>query len=188
MGPARKVQVFSALFVVLTGLAVYWALSRAGLDAASLRQVLDLGFVDILVLIALAMMLYAADLLRYRAIGRSLEVSIGYRAALEASIANFFFSWLTPGSTFGAPATIFMLHRHNVPWGAAGVIAFAKSLTGVAFFVGAAAIIFLVGWGPELDERVTAVVIPGLVLLSLALGILLLSALFAEGVRRSLAA
>ena len=59
----------------------------------------------LLVLGMLVVGLYVTDVLRYKALARATSVHITWRAGLDASVANFVFSNITPGSTFGVPAT-----------------------------------------------------------------------------------
>lgn len=157
-----KLVAWVALFACLTLAGSIWAIARAPIDAAELWRVIrGLPGDELTVLLGLCLGIYATDALRYRALGRAIGADVGWRAAIDTSVANFFFSWITPGSTFGAPATIYMLGRRGVPWDAAVVIAFAKAFTGVAVVVVAAFVFVALGLGPAYDRGVLAVVLFG---------------------------
>ncbi|MEZ4464087.1 MAG: lysylphosphatidylglycerol synthase transmembrane domain-containing protein [bacterium] len=108
-------------------------------------------------LAVLVVAIYGLDAWRYRVLGSAAGVALAWPAALEASVANFFFSWLTPGSALGAPAAIFTLHRRGVPLAAAGLIAFGKSATGTLVLLGLAFAALALGLGPAPTD---ALVVP----------------------------
>lgn len=156
-----KLLLFGASFVTLTVGGAAWAISRAPIGLHDLRVLARLSPLAIALLVALTAATYAADVLRYRAVGRAVAAPIPWRAALDTSVANFFFSWITPGSTFGVPATIYMLGRRGVPWDATVVIAFGKAFTGVAVVVVAAVAMVALGLGPTYDRDLLLVVLFG---------------------------
>lgn len=151
-----RLVAFAVLFVALTLAGAVWAVSRAPVTVSDLRA-LDLRGSIVLLVPTLCAGIYATDALRYRALGAAVGARVSWRAALDASVANFFFSWITPGSTFGAPATIYMLVRRGVAWDAAVVITFGKAFTGVAVIVLASVALLALGLGPEYDPGVTIV-------------------------------
>jgi len=174
-----------ALFACLTLAGSIWAISRAPIDAAELWAViraLPLGTLVLLVVLCLG--IYATDALRYRALGAAIDANVTWRAAIDTSVANFFFSWITPGSTFGAPATIYMLGRRGVPWDAAVVIAFAKAFTGVAVIVLASFVFVALGIGPDYDGGVFAVVLFGGAVFGALFAALTVAAFRAEAAKR----
>lgn len=157
-----KLVAWVALFACLTLAGSIWAIARAPIDAGELWRVISgLPAWQLTLLAGLSIGIYATDALRYRALGTAIGATVSWRAAVDTSVANFFFSWITPGSTFGAPATIYMLGRRGVPWDAAVVIAFAKAFTGVAVIVVAAFVFVALGLGPAYDGGVLAVVLFG---------------------------
>lgn len=159
MTPGRRKLVWFALsFVALTGAGVGLALARAPVGWDELTAVRRLPPLALATLVLALAAIYGADALRYRVLGRAIGAPVPWRAALDTSVANFFFSWLTPGSTFGVPATIYMLGRRGVPWDATVVIAFAKAFTGVAVLVVVALAMVALGLGPRYDGRLVAVV------------------------------
>jgi uncharacterized protein (TIRG00374 family) len=99
--------------------------------------------------------------MRYRAFGRAVGEPLAWRAAWDASVANFFFSWITPGAALGAPAAIVMLGRRGVSWEGATLIAFGKSMTSTVVLLGLAFVVLATGYGPELDRGAIAVLTTG---------------------------
>ncbi|MDB4964064.1 MAG: hypothetical protein JWP01_4063 [Myxococcales bacterium] len=151
-----------ALFACLTLAGSIWAISRAPVDAGELWSIISgLPLPTLVLLAVLCVGIYATDALRYRSLGAAINETVTWRAAIDTSVANFFFSWITPGSTFGAPATIYMLGRRGVSWDAAVVIAFAKAFTGVAVVIVASFVFVVLGLGPAYDGGVLAVVVFG---------------------------
>src|SRR5262245_33586891 len=153
-GTSRLV-LFGALFVGLTIAGALWALSRAPVELRDLYAVFADQPAGVLAAIAASCVaIYVADILRYRSLGRAVGTYVDWKAGLDSSVANFLFSWVFPGSTFGAPATIYMLGRRGVPWDAAVVIAFGKAFTGVAVVVIASLGFVALGLGPAYDGAV----------------------------------
>jgi glycosyltransferase 2 family protein len=160
-GTSRLV-LFGALFVGLTAAGVMWALSRAPVQVRDLYAVFADQPIGVLAAIATSCVaIYFTDILRYRSLGRAVGTHVDWKAGLDSSVANFLFSWVFPGSTFGAPATIYMLGRRGVPWDAAVVIAFGKAFTGVAVVVIASLVFVALGLGPAYDGSVLAILLFG---------------------------
>ena len=157
----RNLLLFAASFTLLTVGGAAIALARAPIGWRELAVVGQLPAGAIAAIAAATVLVYVADVARYRACGRAVGAPVPWRAALDTSVANFFFSWLTPGSTFGVPATIYMLGRRGVPWDATVVIAFGKAFTGVAVVVIASLVILAVGLGPRYDGRLVATALFG---------------------------
>ena len=140
----------AALFCGLTALGVWWALSQVDLEAEHWGQLLALepGWLVVWGLLAAGVMVTEA--LRFRACGRIFEVEVGWWAAIDATIANAFFAWLTPGAALSEPATIYMLGRRGVSWSGAVALCLLKATTSSALFLGAAFVLLLAGLGPDL--------------------------------------
>ncbi len=179
-----RLALFGLSFVLLTIAGAFWALSSAQASLDGLRPLADLSIDALLLLLGLWVAVYITDVFRYRSLGKAVDVHVGNRAALDASVANFFFSWVTPGSTFGAPASIYMLGRRGIPWDAAVVIAFGKAFTGVALICFAS--LLLVGWGlgPQFDQRLLYLVFFGGSVFLLLISLLVLAALRPEAATR----
>ncbi|HXU03469.1 MAG TPA: lysylphosphatidylglycerol synthase transmembrane domain-containing protein [Polyangia bacterium] len=183
-----RLVMFGALFVALTVAGVLWALSRAPVRAGDLYDVFARQSAAPLTVIAIACLaIYATDVLRYRSLGRAIGTHVDWKAGLDSSVANFLFSWVFPGSTFGAPATIYMLGRRGVPWDAAVVIAFGKAFTGVAVVVLASLAFVSAGFGPTYDRALLVTLVGGGSVFSALFGLLVLAAFRPEPARRIIA-
>jgi hypothetical protein len=152
---------FGVSFVLLSLGGAYWALWSSGAGLSHLSMLAQLELTHVVLLIVLSAGVYATDVLRYRCLGMAVGVKVSAAAAMDASVANFFFSWITPGSTFGAPASIYMLGRRGVPWDASVVIAFGKAFTGVALICFVSLVLVALGLGPEFDEQLLYLVFFG---------------------------
>jgi hypothetical protein len=184
-----RLLAFIAVFVVLTLAGAGWALSRAPVSAGDLlAAIAGLGAPWIAALVVLCAGIYATDVLRYRSLGQAVNAPVTWRAGLDASVANFLFSWVTPGSTFGAPATIYMLGRQGVPWDAAVVIAFGKAFTGVAVIVVVSLGFIAFGLGPDYDPAVLGIVLFGGSVFAILFGLLVAAAVRPEPARRVVSA
>ena len=164
-----RLALFVALFVALAAGGIYYGVRSSGVTLGDLGVLWQLPAITLVALAVLCILFYAADMLRYRVVGRALGEHVSWRATLDATIANFFFSWITPGAALGAPAAIVMLGRRGVPWDAAALIAFGKSLTGTAVLILLAFGALAVGLGPSLDGRTLAVFTTGIGLVALML-------------------
>src|SRR5512146_1874914 len=179
-----RLVLFGALFVALTTAGALFALSRAPVRAADLYAVFARQPAAVLVAIAgSCIAIYVTDILRYRSLGRAVGTHVDWKAGLDSSVANFLFSWVFPGSPFGAPATIYMLGRRNVPWDAAVVIAFGKAFTGVFVIVVASLAFVAAGLGPAYDGTVLAILLFGGTVFSTLFGLLVVAAFRPERAR-----
>jgi uncharacterized protein (TIRG00374 family) len=154
------------LFAVLAGGGIVWSVRRSGVTPRDLGQLWTLPIASLVALVLLCVSLYATDMIRYRLFARAIGEHVDWRGALDTSVANFFFSWITPGAALGAPAAIVMLGRRGVTWEGATLIAFGKSVTGTVVLVALAFIAMACGYGPELDGRVFAVFMGGIAAVS----------------------
>ena len=179
-----RLMLFGALFVGLTTAGALWALSRAPVQLRDLYAVFAGQPAGVLAAIAASCVaIYITDIVRYRSLGRAVGTYVDWKAGLDASVANFLFSWVFPGSTFGAPATIYMLGRRGVPWDAAVVIAFGKAFTGVAVIVIASLVFVGLGLGPAYDGAVLAIVLFGGSVFATLFGLLVAAAFRPEPAR-----
>lgn len=180
-----RLVLFGALFVALTTAGALFALSRAPVRAADLYAVFARQPAAVLVAIAgSCIAIYVTDILRYRSLGRAVGTHVDWKAGLDSSVANFLFSWVFPGSTFGAPATIYMLGRRKVPWDAAVVIAFGKAFTGVFVIVVLSLVFVAVGLGPDYDRAVFGILLFGGSVFTTLFGFLIAAAFRPEAARR----
>lgn len=158
MTRTTKLVAFVAMFIALTLAGTLWSVLRNPISASELLDVvlgLPGGLLALLALLVVG--LYVTDVLRYKALGRATAVHITWRAGLDASVANFVFSNITPGSTFGVPATIFMLGRRGVAWDAALAITFIKAFSAAAV-IALVGIVFIVTGLANFDWRLTGVI------------------------------
>lgn len=149
-----RLPMFFTLWLVLVLVGVTLAVRFSGVPMQELGRLLALPKPTVLLLAALCLGLYLSDAVRYRFLGEAVGTPMGLRTALEASIANYFFGWVTPGGAFGAPAAIVVLARRGVPWDAAAVIAFGKSITGTAFLLLLAFSALVAGVGPVFGAEI----------------------------------
>jgi uncharacterized protein (TIRG00374 family) len=156
-----RLGLFVLIFVALAGAGIAWGVHASGVVPSDLGVLWTLPGITLGGLVALCGGLYVADMIRYRAFGAAVGERVTWRAALDATVANFFFSWITPGSALGAPAAIVMLGRRGVSWEGATLVAFGKSLTGTAVLVGLAFGALAAGLGPELDRGALIVLVTG---------------------------
>lgn len=183
--PARlRLPFFFVLWLVLVVIGVALAVRFSGVSVIDLGRLLTLPWPTVLLLAVLCAGLYASDLVRYRLLSQAVGTPVGYKTALEASIANYFFGWLTPGGAFGAPAAIVVLARRGVPWDAAAVIAFGKSITGTAFLLLLAFVALAAGIGPAFGPEIRWTLAVGSGVIALMMVIPMMGAFFP---RRSLA-
>jgi len=184
----RRLLLFGGLFAVLTAAGALWALSRAPIRARDLYAVFARQPAALLIAIGVSCIaIYATDVMRYRSLGRAVGTHVDWKAGLDSSVANFLFSWVFPGSTFGAPATIYMLGRRGVPWDAAVVIAFGKAFTGVAIIVVASLVFVTLGLGPDYDRAVLAILLFGGSVFATLFGFLVVAAFRPDPARRFVA-
>ena len=181
--PLRLV-LFAALFLALTVGGAAWAIIRADVSLENLARLGDLSAGVLALLAGLSVAVFVVDILRYQLLGRAVGEPLDVRAAFDASVANFFFGWLTPGAAFGAPGSIYMLHRRGVSWDGAALIAFGKSLTGTAVLLLLAFVMLVLGIGPRLDSSALTVILPGA---AIVVGLLVLLVMAAFRPERSLA-
>jgi len=160
--PLGRVVLWSATFLAATTLGIAWALHSAKMRPDEVLRMLTLSPAAIALLALFSLGIYAADFLRFKAHSWALGVPMRWRAGIDAVVANFLFSWITPGAAFGAPAAIVMLTRHGVSWDAATLIAFGKSAGGAAVLLAVAALLMVCGLSPNAPAVLIMVLLPGI--------------------------
>lgn len=166
---------FAALFVVLIALGAWWSAPPAELLGTAWSHFASQTWITHLSLAGFALGLIGADAVRLIVFGRLMGVGIGFFAALEATIADNFFSWVTPGSALGEPAAAYMLNRHGIELDAALTIAYARFATSFAFIFTLVALLLAAGFGPPMPPAMlaaltTAVGVGALLMLGLLVG------------------
>ena len=184
MASRLRLPLLLVLWLALAALGVTLAVRFSGVPAAELGRLLVLPAPTAALLAVFCAGLYASDAVRYRLLGDAVGTPLGWRTAFETSIANYFFGWVTPGGAFGAPAAVVMLARRGVPWDAAAVIAFGKSITGTAFLLLLAFAAFAAGIGPAFGSGVRWTLAVGTGVVVVMLAVPMIAAFFP---RRSLA-
>lgn len=170
----RSLLVGAVLFVGLAAAGIGWAIHRAG---AELHDLPALGARVWALVFVLVPLVYAVDTVRYRLLANAAGAPVGWAAALEASVANFFFSWLTPGAALGAPAAIFTLHRRGMPLAAASLVAFGKSATSTLVILLLAFLALALGIGPAFPGAVVGSLVAGLAVVVAVMAVPVVAAL-----------
>jgi uncharacterized protein (TIRG00374 family) len=173
-----RIAIFVALFVAFAAGGIWWGVHSSGVQLGDLGELWSLPIAALVTLVLLCAGIYVTDMIRYRAFGRAVGESVSWRAALDATVANFFFSWITPGAALGAPAAIVMLGRRGVSWEGAALIAFGKSVTSIAVLLMIAFVVLATGHGPDLDGRVLAAFTSGTGVVGGILSVLVIGALW----------
>lgn len=152
--PGLRLALMLLGFGGLSFVGVWWSAPDLATLRAAWRHFAALPGSLHLLLGALAVGLIFAEMLRFFVVGRALGVRVGFWAALDACIANNFFSWLSPGAALGEPAAVYMLGRNGVPWDAALLITFGKFATSFVFIFGVTGVLLALGLGPPLPPWV----------------------------------
>jgi uncharacterized membrane protein YbhN (UPF0104 family) len=137
-------------FVALTGLGVWWAMPSGDVAERVWSELGGLGVGKIILLIAIAFAVIGAEMVRLVVFGRALGVSVPWRAAFDASVANDLFSWISPGGWLGEPASVYVMTRRGVPVDGALAIMFGKFATSFAVIMGSACVMLALGYGPAI--------------------------------------
>ena len=137
-----KQFIFSS-FIVLVLAGIAFALSYFKVSHNILRHLSSFSWWQFTIITFVAMGIYLVDAIRYKVFARAFKVELSIKDCFEASIANFFFAWITPGSSLGAPATIYLLKKKGISTTNATLVAFGKSLTGLGLFLPFAFLVFL---------------------------------------------
>ena len=148
-------------FTGLTGAGLAIALRRSDVRWSHLTAALALSPGWLVAVAAAAVGIYITDYFRYVATCRVFGVRLPFWAGCDAVVANFFFSWISPASVLGLPAAIYMLGRGGVPWDAAPLIAFGKSIVGVAILLVVAGVMLTLGAGPRSNPAMDLVLATG---------------------------
>jgi uncharacterized protein (TIRG00374 family) len=148
-------------FLALTGAGLALALRRSGVHLNHLTAAFALSPGWLCAVAAAAAGIYVTDYFRYQATCRVLGVRLPFWAGCDAVVANFFFSWISPASVLGLPAAVYMLGRGGVPWDAAPLVAYAKSIVGITVLLVIAGVVLALGGGPSLGPAMQAVLVGG---------------------------
>ena len=98
-----------------------------------------------MLLVSLLLLEWYSDYLRYYVLARYLGVSMPFRFGIKIVFANLFFSYLTPGATFGAPVTIYMMKKNGAKLPNAIALAVIKSFLLFFVMLAGGVVVFLFG-------------------------------------------
>jgi len=172
-----KLLLYLGLFIGLTLVGVFWSIRHYQLDVNLLLGFSQLSVAGIIVLFVLYLLLYVTDIWRYQVLARALGQTIRFKTGVEVSIANDFFSWITPGAALGAPAAIYVLAKKGMAWDVASIICFAKSMLGAGLLVLMALVILILDLGPPMPSEWLALLIWGFTIILLVIGIPIVAAM-----------
>ncbi len=183
MNPRLRFTLQTVAFMGLTVAGAWWAYQRGGVMPEDLQPLKELPPKYWVWIALLSIGLYVSDAWRYVTTGRAIDVSVSWGTAVHASIACNFFSCLTPGAAFGAPASIVMLARSGLSWEASTIIGFAKSTVGSAMLQACAFVFLLLGLGPVLPKGITGLLLWGSGLSAFGLGFTLVAGMYPKPVQ-----
>jgi len=185
MNPRLRFTLQTLAFLGLTIAGAWWAYQRGGVVPEDLQPLKELPARYWAWIALLSIGLYVSDAWRYVTTGRAIDVAVSWSTAVHASIACNFFSCLTPGAAFGAPASIVMLARSGLSWEVSTIIGFAKSTVGSAMLQACAFVFLVLGLGPVLPKGVTGLLMWGSGLSAFGLGFTLVAGMYPGPVRRA---
>jgi len=150
------------LFAGLTLLGIVWAIWYYDIGSSLFPQLVTLSASTLFILLAFYLALYITDVWRYQVLGAAVNHPVRFITALESSIANDLFSWVTPGTGLGMPAAIYVMGRRGIAWDAASLVCFGKSMIGSAVILLATFLLLLSGMNHQLSTTLTMVLLWGL--------------------------
>ncbi len=183
MNPRLRFTLQTVAFLGLTVAGAWWAYQRGGVVPEDLQPLKELPPKYWAWIGLLSVGLYLSDAWRYITTARAIDVKLGWNTAMHASIACNFFSCLTPGAAFGAPASIVMLARSGLSWELSTIIGFAKSTVGSAMLQATAFGFLLLGLGPVLPKGVTALLLWGSGISAFGLGFTIVAGMYPAPVK-----
>ena len=158
----RRFAFLFTLFAVLSVAGFAWLL-RGDADTAAVWRSLGQQPWWFYVLVAAASaLLIAAEVLRVMVHAWAIGVAMPARTAFDATIANNFMSWLSPGGLLGEPAATYVMARYGTPVDAALLIAYVKFVISFAFILGLAGAGITLGYSPPFPMTLTVSLISGI--------------------------
>ncbi|VAW81963.1 hypothetical protein MNBD_GAMMA12-1974 [hydrothermal vent metagenome] len=131
----KKIFWYSLSFLILTLIGFYYLFYVGNIEVQYLLKIRNLDYSFWIIILILMPVVYVVEALRFYVFARVVDYRLGYFVCLQAAIINFTFSWITPGSTMGAPASSVFFKSKNIPWDMSVLLAFGKSLSGMAFYL-----------------------------------------------------
>lgn len=131
-----KYFVFSLFGFLILAMLIFIALFQLfDLKASFLEFIKLLNLRDLAVLLGMGAIIYIADAIRFIIFSNLFYHKISFNKALNCVFANFFFSWLTPGASMGAPASAYIMHLDGLNLTKAMSICLFKGITGICSFI-----------------------------------------------------
>ncbi len=131
----KKIFWYSLSFLILTLIGFYYLFYVGNIELRHLSKIRNLDRSFWLIILTLMPVVYIVEAFRFYVFARVVDYRLSYSHCLQVSIINFTFSWITPGSTMGAPASSVFFKSKNIPWDMSVLLAFGKSLSGMAFYL-----------------------------------------------------
>jgi uncharacterized protein (TIRG00374 family) len=172
--------ILGTAFVLLTAAGVIWAARSAGLDAGVLARLGAVPAGSLVLVGGLAVAVLLSEMVRFRMFGWALGERLTWLACWDATVANFFFAWLTPGAALAEPATIYALHQRGVAVDVGLVVGFGKSFTSFLLLMGTTLALLACGVGPRLHPYLLLPFASGTAVLLALTGVVALGAIWPQ--------
>jgi hypothetical protein len=150
VNPRLRLAAMLGGFIGFTALGVWWAAPEGAVLARIWRELAALGAANAALLVAIAVATTVTEVVRLVVFGHVLDARVGWRAALDASLANNLFSWISPGGLLGEPAAVYVMARRDVPVEVAIAVSYGKFATSFALIMGGACVLLACGYGPAI--------------------------------------
>jgi len=180
-----RLVLFILLFIGLTVAGVWWAATSAKFDWNALKTLATLTLSTQILLAFLTVGLLAMETFRFWIFGWAIGVRMRIVTAWDAAISNCFFAWVTPGSAMADPASIYMLGKGGVPWDAAALLTFVKSITSMVLCISLSMIFLAMGYGPDMNLFLWIPFVSGIGILSVLSAVMLLGAFWPDFLMRN---
>ncbi|MBK7536179.1 MAG: flippase-like domain-containing protein [Myxococcales bacterium] len=158
------------------------AAEAAGASGAGARRALwrSLGAQSVGFYVAVALvsaLLIAVEVARVVIHARAIELPMRWRVAFDATIANNFMSWLSPGGLLGEPAATYVMARAGVALDGGIVVAYLKFVISFAFILALAGAGIALGYSPAFPLVLTMSLVSGISVFVGLVGLLLAGAM-----------
>lgn len=121
---------FAVAIIVISILVGVFDLKTSLVDYINLFTLFDL-----LILVLFGILIYFIDALRFMIFSNLFFHKLTFKKAIDCVFANFFFSWITPGASMGAPASAYIMHLDGLPLARSLAICLFKGMSGVSLFI-----------------------------------------------------
>ena len=138
----------SILFIALTGWGLFYLFGKIEFQFNFIDEIMQLSLLAMVFILISSISVYLVDVYRFKIFAKMLNIELDFKLALHAVIVNLFFGWITPGAAMGAPASIYVLGKNKIPWDAAFLICYGKSVSGFAFLLFITFVLIFLGYTP----------------------------------------